>query len=49
VTTRLWADGLDLGELYATGRRLTLEGTIPTAWLIDHVSASGVVGDRVGE
>jgi creatinine amidohydrolase len=42
------AGGLDLGELYATCRHLTLEGTVPTAWLIDDVSASGVVGDPAG-
>ena len=34
------ADGLDLGELYGGFRHLTLEGTVPTAWLIDDVSAS---------
>lgn len=42
------ADGLDLGELYAASRHLTLEGTVPTAWLIDDVSTSGVVGDPAG-
>jgi len=42
------ADGLALGELYRTRRHLTLEGPVPTAWLIDDVSASGVVGDPAG-
>jgi creatinine amidohydrolase len=42
------ADGLVVGELYAKQRHLTLEGVVPTAWLIDDVSASGVVGDPAG-
>ncbi|MFF4754672.1 creatininase family protein [Streptomyces sp. NPDC002514] len=42
------ADGLELGELYRARRHLTLEGVVPTAWLIDDVSASGVVGDPAG-
>ena len=42
------ADGLRVGELYAAQRHLTLEGAVPTAWLIDDVSASGVVGDPAG-
>ncbi|MEV6503108.1 creatininase family protein [Streptomyces sp. NPDC048504] len=42
------ADGLRVGELYAAQRHLTLEGAVPTAWLIDDVSASGVVGDPTG-
>ena len=40
--------GLELGELYRGYRHLTLEGAVPTAWLIDDVSASGVVGDPAG-
>jgi creatinine amidohydrolase/Fe(II)-dependent formamide hydrolase-like protein len=39
------ADGLDLGQLYRGLRYLTLEGAVPTAWLIDDLSSSGVVGD----
>jgi creatinine amidohydrolase/Fe(II)-dependent formamide hydrolase-like protein len=39
------ADGLRAGEFYRAQRHLTLEGVVPTAWLIDDVSASGVVGD----
>jgi creatinine amidohydrolase/Fe(II)-dependent formamide hydrolase-like protein len=42
------ADGLAVGELYRARRHLTLEGVVPTAWLIDDVSASGVVGDPAG-
>jgi creatinine amidohydrolase/Fe(II)-dependent formamide hydrolase-like protein len=42
------ADGLRVGELYEAQRHLTLEGVVPTAWLIDDVSASGVVGDPGG-
>jgi len=42
------ADGLRVGELYRARRHLTLEGVVPTAWLIDDVSASGVVGDPAG-
>jgi creatinine amidohydrolase/Fe(II)-dependent formamide hydrolase-like protein len=42
------ADGLDVGEFYRTRRHLTLEGTVPTAWLIDDVSTSGVIGDPAG-
>lgn len=45
---RAVADGLATGELYARQRHLTLEGIVPTAWLIDDVSASGVVGDPTG-
>lgn len=42
------ADGLAVGEYYRRQRHLTLEGPVPTAWLIDDVSASGVVGDPAG-
>jgi creatinine amidohydrolase/Fe(II)-dependent formamide hydrolase-like protein len=42
------ADGLQVGGLYRAQRHLTLEGVVPTAWLIDDVSASGVVGDPAG-
>jgi creatinine amidohydrolase len=42
---RGFADGLETGKIYATQRHLTLEGVVPTAWLIDDVSASGTVGD----
>ncbi|MFD7817692.1 creatininase family protein [Streptomyces sp. NPDC059785] len=42
------ADGLAVGELYRAQRHLTLEGVVPTAWLIDDVSASGIVGDPTG-
>jgi creatinine amidohydrolase/Fe(II)-dependent formamide hydrolase-like protein/nicotinamidase-related amidase len=37
-------DGQQLVELYESKKHLTLEGAVPTAWLIDDVSASGVVG-----
>jgi creatinine amidohydrolase len=39
------ADGLETGKLYARLKHLSLEGAVPTAWLIDDISASGVVGD----
>jgi creatinine amidohydrolase/Fe(II)-dependent formamide hydrolase-like protein len=42
------ADGLRVGEFYRTQRHLTLEGPVPTAWLIDDVSTSGVIGDPAG-
>ena len=42
------ADGQRIGELYRAQRHLTLEGVVPTAWLIDDISASGVVGDPAG-
>jgi creatinine amidohydrolase/Fe(II)-dependent formamide hydrolase-like protein len=42
------ADGLDVGDLYVRQQHLTLEGVVPTAWLIDDVSVSGVVGDPAG-
>jgi creatinine amidohydrolase len=45
---RAVADGLAVGELYRRQRHLTLEGVVPTAWLIDDVSTSGVVGDPTG-
>jgi creatinine amidohydrolase len=45
---RAVADGLQLGEQYRVLRHLTLEGVVPTAWLIDDLSASGVVGDPTG-
>ena len=45
---RAVADGLRVGELYRAQRHLTLEGAVPTAWLIDDVSATGVVGDPAG-
>lgn len=44
----LVADGLAVGDYYRRQRHLTLEGPVPTAWLIDDVSASGVVGDPSG-
>ncbi|MBQ0849298.1 creatininase family protein [Streptomyces sp. NPDC057620] len=42
------ADGLTVGAFYRAQKHLTLEGVVPTAWLIDDVSASGVVGDPTG-
>jgi creatinine amidohydrolase/Fe(II)-dependent formamide hydrolase-like protein len=45
---RAVADGLHVGEFYRANRHLTLEGVVPTAWLIDDISASGVVGDPTG-
>ncbi|WP_261164308.1 creatininase family protein [Microbacterium sp. Marseille-Q6965] len=38
-------DGDVLGEVYAGMKHLTLEGTVPTAWVTDDVSASGTIGD----
>jgi creatinine amidohydrolase len=38
-------DGEALGSLYERARHLTLEGAVPTAWLIDDLSRSGVLGD----
>ncbi|MBT0773703.1 creatininase family protein [Kineosporia sp. J2-2] len=38
-------DGQAVGELYAGSRHLTLEGTVPTAWVTDDLSVSGVIGD----
>jgi creatinine amidohydrolase len=39
------ADGLALGTMFAGFKHLTLEGAVPTAWLTNDVSASGVLGD----
>ena len=39
------ADGVALGELFAGYRHLTLEGAVPTAWLTNDVSMTGVIGD----
>lgn len=38
-------DGDAAGALFAGYRHLTLEGAVPTAWLTDDLSASGVLGD----
>ncbi|GAB3256183.1 creatininase family protein [Kineosporia babensis] len=38
-------DGEAVGALYAGSRHLTLEGTVPTAWVTDDLSVSGVIGD----
>jgi creatinine amidohydrolase/Fe(II)-dependent formamide hydrolase-like protein len=38
-------DGDLLGSLYESAKHLTLEGEVPTAWLIDDLSRSGVIGD----
>jgi creatinine amidohydrolase len=45
---RAFADGTETGKVYAAQKHLTLEGVVPTAWLIDDVSASGTVGDPTG-
>lgn len=42
------SDGLGVGRYYQRFRHLSLEGAVPTAWLIDDVSASGIVGDPAG-
>jgi creatinine amidohydrolase len=39
------ADGTGLGTLFAGYKHLTLEGPVPTAWLTNDVSLSGVLGD----
>lgn len=38
-------DGDAVGEIYARTKHLSLEGTVPTAWLTDDLSVSGVLGD----
>jgi creatinine amidohydrolase/Fe(II)-dependent formamide hydrolase-like protein len=38
-------DGEAVGSLFESTTHLSLEGTVPTAWVIDDVSASGVIGD----
>lgn len=38
-------DGAAVGEAYAQHRHLSLEGTVPTAWVTDDLSLSGVLGD----
>lgn len=38
-------DGAALRELYAQRRHLSLEGAVPTAWVTDDLSLSGVLGD----
>ncbi len=45
---RMGADGVAAAAQFATRRHLTLEGAVPTAWLMDDLSASGVVGDPTG-
>ena len=38
-------DGDAVGDIYAKARHLSLEGAVPTAWLTDDLSVSGVLGD----
>ncbi|WP_291048165.1 creatininase family protein [Herbiconiux sp.] len=38
-------DGAAAGDLFAGYTHLTLEGAVPTAWVTDDLSASGVLGD----
>ncbi|MET4783139.1 creatininase family protein [Glaciihabitans sp. UYNi722] len=38
-------DGDIVGEMYRNLKHLTLEGTVPTAWITDDLSRSGVLGD----
>lgn len=38
-------DGAILGDFYASSRHLSLEGAVPTAWVTDDVSLSGVLGN----
>jgi len=38
-------DGEVAGSLFAGMKHLSLEGTVPTAWVTDDLSASGVLGD----
>jgi creatinine amidohydrolase len=38
-------DGDAAGAMYAGFRHLTLEGPVPTAWVTDDLSRSGVIGD----
>lgn len=38
-------DGSAIGELYGAFHHLTLEGDVPTAWVTDDLSMSGVLGD----
>ena len=38
-------DGNAIGNVYANSKHLSLEGAVPTAWLIDDLSVSGVLGD----
>ncbi|WP_020576997.1 creatininase family protein [Actinopolymorpha alba] len=45
---RLPVDGADVAKLFADCEHLTLEGAIPTAWLTDDLSESGVIGDARG-
>jgi creatinine amidohydrolase/Fe(II)-dependent formamide hydrolase-like protein len=44
-TDRYQVDGENVGKQFDAFEHLTLEGRIPTAWLIDDVSTSGVLGD----
>lgn len=45
---RFAADGLAAGEQFRSRRHLTLEGPVPTAWVTDDLSLSGVIGDPTG-
>lgn len=45
---RATSGGLAVGRYYDQYQHLSLEGTVATAWLIDDVSANGVVGDPSG-
>ncbi len=47
-TDRFAADGVQTGAQFATRKHLTLEGPIPTAWVTDDLSVSGVIGDPTG-
>jgi len=38
-------DGHIVGDLYAASTHLSLEGTVPTAWITDDLSISGVLGN----
>jgi creatinine amidohydrolase/Fe(II)-dependent formamide hydrolase-like protein len=42
---RARADGTAAAGIFRTLRHLSLEGPVPTAWLTDDLSGSGVVGD----
>ncbi|GAA1000620.1 creatininase family protein [Subtercola frigoramans] len=43
--SRARKDGEAVGRLYENTAHLSLEGPVPTAWVIDDVSKSGVLGD----
>jgi creatinine amidohydrolase len=38
-------DGRAVGDVYAASKHLSLEGSVPTAWLTDDLSISGVLGN----